>query len=150
MTERRILTVVRKVEAARETGHNMEALLKLHHLNVALLKHLCAKVNAPGDVKGLRPKQLAAALVSAHPANPAVRKYIGTRNTKALKPWITKMDKWLKTIKTKDASNTKPLILDSFHVFTILRVSFAKLNAMDETTGSFKTGRRQQTNLTQR
>lgn len=84
-------------------------------------------MNAVDFKEEMKPKHIVDALIALIDVQMHLKSYITKRNLKALKPWLSKMDDFFKTLKTKEPSNTHQLIVESENILAILKISASKL-----------------------
>lgn len=126
MTERKIIYALNRFQQCRDNGFYLESLLNLYHLNINILRFIALRVNIknPGDTK---PTELLEELILEADIKPGLKSIIAKKNLKTLRPWLAKMDLFFKQLKRKQPSDTKVLLQESEHIFTILKISATKL-----------------------
>lgn len=127
MTKKQILLSLKKIEKSRTDGYPQDALFKNYHLNIELLKFLLSKVDPGKSLENLKPKELLNLLITEVGNKASAKAVINKKNLKSLKPWLAKMDLYIKTLKVKEPSNTKSLLSESEKIFSLLHISVTKL-----------------------
>jgi hypothetical protein len=127
MNQRKILFIQKKIEKSKEAGSFLEALFLNYHLNVEILKFISLKLNPGKLTKDVKPKEILNDLISLVNSQPSAKAIIGKKNLKILKPWLFKMDMFIKTLRIKNPSNTKTLLAESEKIFAILNISLTKI-----------------------
>ncbi len=106
----------------------MEGLFLNYHLNIEILKFISLKVSPDKLLTGnLKPKEIVNNLISELRAQPESKAIISKKNLKTLKPWLLKMDTYIKLLRIKKPSNAKALLLESEKIFAILNISLKKI-----------------------
>jgi hypothetical protein len=127
MKQGQINITLKKIEESKKNGCLLEALLANYHLNIEILKFISLKVNPGMSVKNVKPKEILNALILIVNNEHSSKAIINKKNLKILKPWLIKMDAFFKTLKIKNPSNIKNLILESEKIFSVLNISLSKI-----------------------
>jgi hypothetical protein len=129
MTERKILYTLKKAQDCREKGYYNEALLKMYHLNAGLLRYISGRVQTTLEKEDPKPSELINGLIITIQEKPGLKSVIAKKNLKSLRPWVSKMDVYFKTLKRKEPANTKVLLKESEQVLAVLKIAATKLLA---------------------
>jgi hypothetical protein len=132
MTRRQIILAQKKIEKSKSDGYFLEALIKNYHLNLEILKFISFKINPDKSTKNLKAKELLSLVIDEIHAQPKSKIIISKKNLKMLKPWLVKMDFYLKTLKMKSPTNTKSLLHECEKIFAVLNISLAKIHIGDK------------------
>jgi len=132
MTEQKILYSIKKFELCKGRGYNLEAVLRVYHLNIKMLKFLSVRLLAVEHNDDVKPKHIVNQLVEQLNLNTSLKTTINKKNLKTLKPWLTKMDTFMKTLKHREPSNTKTLLAESEQILGILKISVTKILIVDK------------------
>lgn len=79
------------------------------------------------NTRDTKPTELLEQLILEAGIKPELKPIISKKNLKTLRPWLAKMDLFFKQLKRKQPSDTKALLQESEHIFTILKISATKL-----------------------
>jgi len=129
MTEKKITYALARIKSCKENGYPLEGLLKSYHLNVDLLKFILARTLPDYPFENKKVKVLVNDLLRATDTNPALKTIINKRSVKSLKPWLTKMDAFIRNLKVTYPSNMTSLQDETGKIFGILKISANKLFA---------------------
>ncbi len=127
MTKSQIIYTLKKIEKAKVAGYFIEALFMKYHLNIGVLKYISSRIDPSNNVTNKKPKEVLGDLISAVNSRPTSKTIVNKKNLKILKPWLNKMDEYLKILKVKSPTTTKNLLLESEKIFTILNISLTKI-----------------------
>jgi hypothetical protein len=127
MTERKINLDLKKIESAKKQGYWLEALLKNYQLNIQLIKFLLKSGTKNPSLDTVKIKQLMALFIEEVSVNSDLKTIISKKNLKFVKPWLSKMEDFLKALKQGEIKNAKTLQQESETVFGVLHISAAKL-----------------------
>lgn len=127
MTERKINLDLKKIESAKKQGYWLEALLKNYQLNIQLIKFLLKSGTKNPSLDTVKIKQLMALFIEEVSVNSDLKTIISKKNLKFVKPWLSKMEDFLKALKQGEIKNAKTLQQESETVFAVLHISAAKL-----------------------
>jgi hypothetical protein len=128
MTQRKILYSLKKIDHCKKKGFYLEALLKNYHLNVEILKLISDKHTSP-NTDLIKAKHILGNLLEQVNDRAELKSTITRKNLKTMKPWLSKMDGFFKTIKVKEPSDTKSLLTEGEKIFAILQMSATKIFA---------------------
>jgi hypothetical protein len=126
MTDRSILLARKKITACKKKDQNLEALLRLLHLNKALMHFILESCMQNLNLKEKKTKQVLELLSLEMTRNSQLRMLLSSRNSKPVKQWFKQMDLFVKALKIKIPNNTNNLLLNGEAVFTILHISAKK------------------------
>lgn len=127
MTDRRISSALKKIQACREEGYSLEALMRYYLLNVDLIKFIL-QVTAPElDLKDKKIKTVVRLFIEELSMHPELKSIIHKSSLKALQPWLTKMDHYFKMLKMGQHTSPNPLITESEKIFALLKISVNKV-----------------------
>jgi hypothetical protein len=129
MNKTQIAKALKQIEKSKDGGYTQDALIKKYHLNLDLLRFISLKFNAQLSVTELKPKALLNHVINEVEGKATSKAIITKKNLKSLKPWLHKMDVYLKTLKIRQPNNTKSLLHESEKIFTLLNIAVAKLFA---------------------
>lgn len=127
MTERKINLDLKKIESAKKQGYWLEALLKNYQLNIQLIRFLLKSGTKNPSLDSIKIKQLMTQFIDEVSVNPELKSIINKKNLKFVKPWLSKMETFLKALKQGEIKQAKNLQLESEKVFAVLHISAAKL-----------------------
>lgn len=127
MTEKKIRLVLKNIADCKNEGHYMEALLLNYHLNIDILKFLAARLCKSKPEEDIKAKKLLELVVKELESDSRLKSTINKRNIKTLKPWLSKMDEYLKSLRIKKPSNTSGLLNEGEKIFGILNISVTKI-----------------------
>lgn len=127
MTERKILSAFKKIQQCKEQTYNLEALLRMYHLNIEIIRFLNLKFSSSETRKEIKIKKELQLLIEEVQSRANIKSIINKKNLKLLKPWLDKMDVFFKTLKSTNPSNTKNLLQEGEHLFGILKISATKI-----------------------
>lgn len=127
MTERKILYALKKIDQSKNGSYYIEALLDIYYLNIEVLRYMTLKFTSVNADESIKVKHMMDNLISEIEKRPELKTIITKKNLKVLKPWLSKMDDFFKTLKNNKPDNSKMLLLEGEKVFGILKISFTKL-----------------------
>lgn len=129
MTQRKVTSALKKIEAAYSKGFYLEALLSNYHLNIDLLKLIYSKSGLTGSAEDKKIKILISELNEQIAKDEKLKILIAKKNLKIVKVWASKMDTYFKALKHKSPDNSKSLYVESQKIFAILNISAHKIFA---------------------
>ncbi len=127
MTERKINLDLKKIDSAKKQGYWLEALLKNYHLNILLIRFLLKSGTKSPNQEAVKIKHLMTLFIEEVSVNPDLKTIINKKNLKFVKPWLTKMEDFFKSMKQGEIKQAKTLQMESEKVFAVLHISAAKL-----------------------
>jgi len=127
MTERKIVYALNRIRSCKESGFVMEALLKNYHLNIDLIKYILKTFHVNYSGEGKKIKAVINDFLEEISVNPKLKSVLNKKNLKVVKPWLQKMDLFFKTLKIRQPTNTKALLIEAEKISSILNISAAKL-----------------------
>jgi hypothetical protein len=127
MTERKISSALTKIQACREQGYSLEALMRIYLLNVELVRFLLLTVAPHADMKDKKIKAIVKLLLAELAMHPEMKSIIQKKSLKAIQPWLAKMDLYFRHLKMGQHTSPNPLILESEKVLGLLKISFNKV-----------------------
>ncbi|MCE3227133.1 MAG: hypothetical protein K0S32_1684 [Bacteroidetes bacterium] len=127
MTPRKIQLTLKKIDHCKSKGFYLEALLRNYHLNAGTLRFISTKLTAAKHDDELKVKHILSHLVEETGRRGDLKSIIGKKNLKTVKPWLSKMDVFFKTLKSKEPANVKTLLSEGEKIFAILQISATKI-----------------------
>lgn len=127
MTERKINSAIKKAQQCNKAGYYLEALLRMYHLNINILRFISSRSNVPDADSSAKPLQLIESLVAEINLRPDIKAIMAKKNLKSLRPWFSKMDLFFKVLKRKEPANTQTLLNESEQVLALLKIATTKL-----------------------
>jgi len=127
MTEKKITYALSRIKTAKQDGYPLEALLKSYHLNVDLIKFILSSTAKEHSFEDKKIKVIVHDFLKESDHNPDLITIINKRSIKSLKPWLVKMDGFLKNLKLEYPKNVSPLQDETEKIFGILKISANKL-----------------------
>lgn len=127
MTERKINLDLKKIDSAKKQGYWLEALLKNYQLNILLIRFLLKSGTKSPNQEVVKIKHLMTLFIEEVSVNPDLKTIINKKNLKFVKPWLTKMEDFFKSMKQGEIKQAKTLQMESEKVFAVLHISAAKL-----------------------
>ena len=127
MTERKINLDLKKIDSAKKQGCWLEALLKNYQLNILLIRFLLKSGTKSPNQEVVKIKHLMTLFIEEVSVNPDLKTIINKKNLKFVKPWLTKMEDFFKSMKQGEIKQAKTLQMESEKVFAVLHISAAKL-----------------------
>jgi hypothetical protein len=127
MTEKKITYALARIKSCKSNKCYVEALIHSYHLNVDLLKFIFLS-SAPGySIENKKVKIILAEFIEELENTAALKTIINKRSAKSLKPWLSKMDLFFKSLKSQPPKNVLALQDESEKIFGILKISANKL-----------------------
>lgn len=127
MTEKKITYALARIKACKENGYALEGLIKSYHLNTDLVKFILASTSQEHSFENKKIKAIVHELLKEMDTNAALKTIINKRSIKTLKPWLSKMDTFLKNLRLAYPGNLAPLQDETEKIFGILKISANKL-----------------------
>ena len=127
MTEKKITYALNRINACKKDGYPLEGLIKSYHLNVDLIKFILASSSAGHSFENKKIKVIVHEFLKEIDTNPTLKTVINKRSIKSLKPWLAKIDYFLKSLKTAYPTNFSALHDETEKIFGILKISANKL-----------------------
>jgi len=127
MTEKKIIYALGRIKASKQAGCPLEGLLKSYHLNVDLIKFILASSSPGHSFENKKIKVIVHEFLKEIDTNPNLKTIINKRSIKSLKPWLAKMDSFLKSLKMAYPTNFSALQDETEKIFGILKISANKL-----------------------
>ncbi len=127
MTEKKITYALARIKSSKQNGYPLEGMLKSYYLNVDLIKFILASASPGHSFENKKIKVIVHEFLKEIDINPTLKTIINKRSIKSLKPWLTKMDHFLKNLKLEYPSNFTGLQDETEKIFGILKISANKL-----------------------
>lgn len=127
MTDRKISTALKKIDSCKESGFQIEALLRLYLLNVSMVKFILSVLKPELQVGDEKIKTLIKLLIRELAAHPEMKAVIQKKSLKSLQVWLDKTDSYFKALKMGHARPTLTLHGESEQVFGLLKISVNKV-----------------------
>lgn len=127
MTERKILLAFKKIQQCKEQAYYLEALLRIYHLNIEIIRFMNSTFSASALGKEIKVKHELQQLIEEVQARANLKSIVSKKNLKLLKPWLASMEVFFKTLKSQNPSNTKILLQQGEQLFGILKISASKI-----------------------
>ena len=127
MTEKKITYALARIKSCKENGYPLEGLLKSYHLNVDLIKFILSSASPGHSYENKKIKAIVSEFLEEIDTNPALKTIINKRSIKTLKPWLSKMDTFFKSLKLDYPKNIAGLQDETEKIFGILKISANKL-----------------------
>ena len=127
MTEKKITYTLNKIKACKKEGYHLEGLIRSYHLNVDLIKFILTSSSPGHSFENKKMKAIVAEFLEEVTTNEKLRTIINKKSIKTLKPWLTKMDGFFKSLKTHSPSGLESLQDETEKIYGILKISANKL-----------------------
>ncbi|PBQ31778.1 hypothetical protein CNR22_08345 [Sphingobacteriaceae bacterium] len=127
MTEKKITYALSRIKTAKQNGYPLEALLKSYHLNIDLVKFILSSTSKEHTFENKKIKVIIQEFIREIEQNTALKSIIHKRSIKALKPWLSKMDTFFKSLKLELPKNVSQLQDETEKIFGLLKISANKL-----------------------
>jgi len=127
MTEKKITYALARIKACKQNGYPLEGLLKSYHLNVDLIKFVLVSASPGYSVENKKIKIIVNEFLKEIDTNATLKTIINKRSIKSLKPWLSKIDHFLKGLRLHYPSNFSALQDETEKIFGILKISANKL-----------------------
>ena len=127
MTEKKINYALARIKSCKENGYPLEGLLKSYHLNIDLIKFILTSSSPDHSFENKKVKVIVQEFLKEAGANAKLKTIINKRSIKSLKPWLSKMDLFFKSLKIHYPSNMASLQDETEKIFGILKISANKL-----------------------
>jgi hypothetical protein len=127
MTQKKVITELKKIETTSKKGFILEALLANYHLNVDLLKLIYTRSALSESANDKKIKAIITELAVEIDKNTKLKTVIAKKNLKIVKVWASKMDVFFKELKHKHPENTKSLFTETQKIFAVLNISAHKI-----------------------
>lgn len=127
MTEKKITSALGRIKTCKDNKCHLEALILSYHLNIDVLKFIF-KSTVPGySPENKKPKIILSEFIRELDNHGPLKTIMNKRSAKSLKPWLLKMDLFLKSLKIQYPKNVTHLQEESDKIFGILKISANKL-----------------------
>ncbi|WP_317899405.1 hypothetical protein [Aurantibacillus circumpalustris] len=127
MTEKKINFALGRIKACKTNKCPLEALIRSYHLNIDLLKFIFVRAVPGYELENKKVKVIVAEFLKELDNNMALKTFINKRSIKSLKPWLSKMDLFFKSLKLGQQKNIASLQDETEKIFGILKISTNKL-----------------------
>lgn len=127
MTSVAIARAIKRIEACKAGGFNIEALVLNYQLNIRLIKLMFQKAKPDYDFSNKRLKTIVKEFVEELNHNHQLKGLITKKTFKLVKTWLQKTDVFFKALKLGELSATNALLAESGKITGVLNISVNKL-----------------------
>jgi hypothetical protein len=127
MTTKKVLNTLQLVKQCKEQECFMEALIIAYQSCTLLLKDIGKKVVTETGDPIKKPKAILKVILQMADTDERLKKLLGKKSLKTLKPWYEKMDVFFDTIKQQNPRNTKTLLEEAEYALNILHITHQRV-----------------------
>ena len=127
---------LKKIERTKSDGYPLEALIHKYILVVELLTFITQHILPKGTAPDIKPKTNVKLLLAELERSGIKKGPVQKKDLKALKTWLSKMDRFIKSLRYSRPGNITELILEGEKVLALINISAEKLMGNKGTRGN--------------